>query len=130
MIWAAVPVKRLDQAKQRLADALLPVVAFAVGLGLRLTLPREDLRPLGAGLAIKLALMPLLAWGLVHALGLQPPAGPVAVLESAMPPMITAAALAISHRLAPGLASAMVGYGILLSLATLPAWAWLLQRWS
>jgi predicted permease len=45
-----------------------------------------------------------------------------------MPPMITAAALAISHRLAPGLASALVGYGILISLATLPAWAWLLTR--
>jgi predicted permease len=49
------------------------------------------------------------------------------VLESAMPPMITAAALAISHNLAPRLAAAMVGYGILLSLATLPAWTWLLR---
>ena len=60
-------------------------------------------------------------------LGLDPVARDTVVLESAMPPMITAAALAISHRLAPGLASAMVGYGILLSLATLPAWAWLLK---
>jgi len=42
--------------------------------------------------------------------------------------MITAAALAISHRLAPRLAAALVGYGILLSLATLPGWAWLLGR--
>ena len=40
----------------------------------------------------------------------------------------TAAALAISHRLAPTLAAAMVGYGILLSLLTLPAWTWLLGR--
>ena len=44
--------------------------------------------------------------------------------------MITAAALAISHQLAPRLAAALVGYGILLSLVTLPAWAWVLQRWS
>lgn len=121
-LMPADPPAPLAAALQRLADALLPVVAFAVGLGLRLTLPREDLRPLGAGLAIKLALMPLLAWGLVHALGLQPPAGPVAVLESAMPPMITAAALAVSHRLAPTLAAALVGYGTLLAIATLPLW--------
>lgn len=50
----------------------------------------------------------------------------VNVLESAMPTMITAAALAISHRLAPRLAATLVGYGILLSLVTLPVWVWLL----
>lgn len=33
---------------------------------------------------------------------------------------------AISHNLAPRLAAALVGYGILLSLATLPAWTWVL----
>ncbi len=41
--------------------------------------------------------------------------------------MITAAALVIAHRLAPALASALVGYGIASSLATVPAWAWLLR---
>mgnify|MGYP006202645689 CR=1 FL=1 len=40
----------------------------------------------------------------------------------------TAAALAISHQLAPRLAAALVGYGILLSLATLPMWAWVVGR--
>ena len=50
------------------------------------------------------------------------------VLESAMPTMISAAALAMAHGLAPRLAAALVGYGIVLCLATLPAWAWLLAR--
>jgi predicted permease len=76
---------------------------------------------------LKLAVMPLIALGLAPLLGLAGAAHDTVVLESAMPPMITAAALAISHRLAPGLAAALVGYGILLSLATLPAWAWLLR---
>jgi len=71
--------------------------------------------------------MPLIALGLAPLLGLTAVQHDTVVLESAMPPMITAAALAISHRLAPGLAAAMVGYGILLSLLTLPAWAWLLR---
>jgi len=52
----------------------------------------------------------------------------VAVLESAMPTMVTAAALSISHGLAPRLAAALVGYGIVLAMATLPAWTWLVQR--
>jgi predicted permease len=112
---------------QRLADALLPLVVLAIGLSLKLALPRDELKPLAAGLALKLAVMPLIAFLLAPQIGLQGAQHQTVVLESAMPPMITAAALAISHRLAPGLAAAMVGYGILLSLATLPAWTWLLR---
>lgn len=112
---------------QRLADALLPLVVLAIGLSLQLKLPRDELRPLAAGLGLKLVLMPLIALAIAPLLGLQGLQHDTVVLESAMPPMVTAAALAISHRLAPGLAAALVGYGILLSLATLPAWAWLLR---
>lgn len=113
---------------QRLADALLPLVVLAIGLSLKLALPRDELKPLAAGLVLKLAVMPALALGLAWVFGMRGVMHDAVVLESAMPPMITAAALAISHRLAPGLAAAMVGYGILLSLATLPAWTWLLQH--
>ena len=113
---------------QRLADALLPLVVLAIGLGMKLALPRDELKPLAAGLVLKLAVMPLIALGIAATLGMTGTLREAVVLESAMPPMITAAALAISHRLAPGLAAAMVGYGILLSLATLPAWTALLQK--
>jgi predicted permease len=121
-LMPADPPPMLAAALQRLADALLPVVAFAVGLGLRLRLPRGELAPLGVGIMLKLAALPLLAFGLVTLLGLDTPAAPTAVLETAMPPMITAGALAISHRLAPTLAAALIGYGTLLSMATLPVW--------
>ncbi len=120
-LMPAEPPAWIAGGLQRLADALLPLVVLAIGLGMKLVLPRDELKPLAAGLALKLAVMPALAIGLAWALGLRGVQADVAVLESAMPPMITAAALAISPRLAPGLASAMVGYGILLSLATLPA---------
>ena len=128
-LMPAEPPAWIASALQRLADALLPLVVLAIGLGLKLKLPRDELKPLATGLLLKLAVMPLVALGMVLLLplGLEPVARQTVVLESAMPPMVTAAALAISHRLAPGLASAMVGYGILLSLATLPAWAWLLK---
>ncbi|WP_374474231.1 AEC family transporter [Arenimonas sp.] len=125
-LMPAEPPSWIAGGLQRLADALLPLVVLAIGLGLKLKLPRDELRPLAAGLALKLAVMPAVALGLAALLRLDGVQHDTAVLESAMPPMVTAAALAISHRLAPGLASALVGYGILLSLATLPAWAWLL----
>ena len=113
---------------QRLADALLPLVMLAVGLSIQLKLPRDEVKPLAIGLLLKLVLVPALALPLGLLFGMDGAMLQVNVLESAMPTMITAGALAIAHNLAPRLAAALVGYGILLSLVTLPAWVWLLAR--
>ncbi|QSX79107.1 AEC family transporter [Agrilutibacter solisilvae] len=125
-VMPADPPGWIDGGLQRLAEALLPLAMLAIGLSVRLTLPREELVPLAAGLGLKLAVMPALAVLLVSWLGLAGDVARTTVLESAMPPMVTAGALAIAHRLAPRLAAAMVGYGLLLSLLSLPLWA----RWS
>jgi predicted permease len=122
-VMPAQPPAWIAGGLQRLADALLPLAMLAIGLSVRFTLPREELRPLAAGLGLKLAVMPALAWLLVPVLGLSGDMARATVLESAMPPMVTAGALAIAHGLAPRLAAAMVGYGLLLSLLTLPLWA-------
>lgn len=122
-VMPAQPPVWIDHALRVLADALLPLAVLVVGLSVRLALPREELRPLAAGLALKLLALPALAWALAPVLGLQGDIARTVVLEAAMPPMITAAALAIAHGLAPRLAAAMAGYGLLLSLATLPLWA-------
>ncbi|RPE80063.1 AEC family transporter [Vulcaniibacterium tengchongense] len=111
---------------QRLSDALLPLAMLAIGLSVRLSLPRDELKPLAAGLALKLAVLPALALLLAPWLGLRGEIARATVLEAAMPPMVTAGALAIAHGLVPRLAAAMVGYGLLLSLLTLPLWA----HWS
>jgi len=122
-VMPAEPPAWIAGGLQRLADALLPLAMLAIGLSVRMTLPREELKPLAAGLLLKLALMPALAVLLVPWLGLHGDMARVTVLESAMPPMVTAGALAIAHNLAPRLAAAMVGYGVLLSLLSLPLWA-------
>ena len=122
------PPAWIASALERLAGVLLLLVMLAVGLTIQLRLPRDEVAPLATGLLLKLALLPALSLGLALGVGLRGDVLQVAVLESAMPPMITAAALAISHGLAPRLAAALVGYGIVLSLATLPAWTFLLQR--
>lgn len=122
-VMPAQPPSWIAGGLQRLSDALLPLAMLTIGLSVKLALPREELKPLVAGLALKLALMPALAWALVPLLRLHGEMARTTVLESAMPPMVTAGALAIAHGLAPRLAAAMVGYGLLLSLATLPLWA-------
>ena len=122
-IMPAEPPAWVAGGLQRLSDALLPLAMLTIGLSVKLALPRDELKPLAAGLLLKLALLPALALPLVRLLGLHGEMARTTVLESAMPSMVTAGALAISHGLAPRLAAAMVGYGLLLSLLTLPLWA-------
>jgi len=127
-IMPADPPDWLRHGLSNLAEALLPLVMLAVGFSLRFSLPRNELCALTSGLACKLLLMPALAWGLALAFGIEGNLLRVVVLESAMPGMITAAVLAIAHNLAPRLAAALIGYGILLALFTLPAWNWALSQ--
>lgn len=122
-VMPADPPSAIAGALQRLSDALLPLAMLTIGLSVKLALPRDELKPLACGLVLKLALMPVLAWALVPLLGLHGEMARTTVLEAAMPSMVTAGALAIAHQLAPRLAAAMVGYGLLLSLLTLPLWA-------
>ncbi|RZA36936.1 MAG: AEC family transporter [Lysobacteraceae bacterium] len=122
------PPAWIADALQKLADALLPLVMLAVGSSIQLKLPRDEVKPLATGLLLKLVAMPALALALSLMFGMQGAMLQVNVLESAMPTMITAGALAIAHNLAPRLAAGLVGYAILLSLVTLPAWAWVLAQ--
>lgn len=119
----AQPPAWIDDALRMLADALLPLAMLTVGLSVRFAMPRDELAPLGAGLTLKLVAVPAAAFALAPWLGLHGEIARTTVFEAAMPPMITAGALAIAHNLAPRLAAAMVGYGLLLSLLTLPGWA-------
>ncbi|MBF0624485.1 MAG: AEC family transporter [Magnetococcales bacterium] len=111
----------------RLADTLVPVVMVAVGLQLRPRLPRADWLPLTAGLVLKMGLAPLAALGFTTLVGVTGPVATITVFEAAMPPMITAGAIAHAAGLAPRLTGALVGLGVLLSCATLPLWTWVLR---
>lgn len=122
-VMPAQPPGWIANGLQLLSASLLPLAMLAIGLSVRLSLPRDELKPLAAGLVLKLAVLPALSVALVPLLGLTGAMARATVLESAMPSMVTAGALAISHGLAPRLAAAMVGYGLLLSLLTLPLWA-------
>ena len=110
----------------RIGATLVPVILVAVGLQWRLELHTDWRVPLAIGLAIKLALMPAIAFTVLTLFGAQGLTKAVTVFEAGMPSMITAGALAISAGLAPRLSAAMVGFGIPLSLLSLQFWAWIL----
>ncbi len=103
-----------------LSGMLTPLVMTAVGFQLRLRLTPGVARPLGFGLAIKLAVAPLLALVGCHVCGLGGYAAEISIFEAGMPPMVTAGAVAIAADLQPELAAALVSLGMALSFGTLP----------
>ncbi len=124
--WVDYPTW-LNELLPRLSSTLVPVVMVAVGLQWRLRLARADLAPLIAALTCLLIITPSFAWLLMAALGAKGIVAHTIILEAAMPAMISAGLLAMSYNLAPRLSAAIVGYGIMLALITVPTWRYLLS---
>lgn len=105
---------------EALAATLIPLVIIAVGLKMEFQFEKEQLNPMAVGLGIKLVLAPLMALGIIYAFQLKSEPAYVAVFEAGMPPQISAWALAMTAGLSPKLGAMMVGFGIIISLVTLP----------
>lgn len=110
----------MDGVLAPIGHTLTPLALFSVGLQLKLRAPRGAALPATVGLGWKLALAPLLGWGLGMAAGVSGLMLSVGVLQAAMAPMISGAILADEYGLEPPLANAVLGAGILLSLLTVP----------
>ncbi len=101
------------------ASSLVPVVLVAIGFAMRIIPPGREIVPLFAGLSIRLLLTPIIIIGICTALDMHGEVTRVSILESAMPPMVSAGALASIAGLEPRLTASMVGIGILASFITL-----------
>jgi malate permease and related proteins len=110
----------LDAVLDRLAATLVPIALFSVGLQFRLQFQRGQAAAVLLALGWKLALAPLLVWLAGLAIGVSDAILTIAVLESAMAPMISATILAEQNDLEPQLANTVLGIGIVLSLVTVP----------
>ncbi|MDP4529364.1 AEC family transporter [Alkalimonas delamerensis] len=115
-----------EQLLSNVAATLVPVVMIAVGFSLRFRLDANELKPVGFGLLVTLVLMPLMAYAIAKGSRSETTLLQTVVFMAAMPPMISAGAIAIMAGLAPRLVSALVGFGVLLSFLTLPVVYWLL----
>ncbi len=101
-----------------LSKTLVPLAIISVGFTMRLRLD-EDRGIFARFMAIKLIVIPMIVFGIFKIFGFGGIAGVSTLLESAMPPMITAGALAINAGFAPKLTASLVGYGIVFAVATL-----------
>ncbi len=102
-----------------LSHTLVPLALVSVGFSMQLRLG-DDKVIFAKTLFLKLVLIPLIVIGVFNILDLHNMTATVTLLEASMPPMITAGALAIHAGFAPRLSAALVGYGIVVSLVTIP----------
>lgn len=107
---------------ERLGATLSPLALFSVGVRLRLSFREIAWTPFLLGLSWKLLAAPTAVLGLGMLAGISGMVLTISVLQAAMAPMISAAILADQHHLEPELANSILGYGILISLVSVPAW--------
>lgn len=115
-----------DQTLNLLAQTALPAGLLSVGAALRLT-PGQG--PVGAHaywLAIKLLVLPCIAWGLARMLGLGALETATLVLAASLPTASSAYILAVRMGGTGDAVATQITVGTLLSMLTIPAWvAWL-----
>lgn len=129
----SIPVRAMQPSQQwyDIADTIGRTVApVAMGLlGLRFTL-RVSMRvrePAAVGLMIKMVVVPIAVVLVAMIAGdLDGTAWGASILQSAMPPMVTAGVVAIGAGLDEDLVVFMVGVGTLLSFASVPLMSFLL----
>jgi len=117
----------LAEAARMVGQAAIPVLLFVLGLAI----PWDRLRPsrgVLAAVAVKLAAMPLIAWGLASLMadGTLQPQHRAGILEAAMPSMTTAVLFADRFHLDTETVALMVGWSTLLFGLLLPLWVWLI----
>ncbi|MNY12768.1 Membrane transport protein [compost metagenome] len=112
----------LDGAMQRIADMTTLLIMFSLGLALRPSNWRQDSRLVGAVVLVRLVVIPLVVWGLVKILGLPLAFQQTAVLQAAMPTMLSCLTLAVLYELDVMLVVNGLMATIFCSLVTLPIW--------
>ena len=110
----------IDEVLARLGATLVPLALFSVGLQFQLHFGKGQAAPISLGLTWKLLLAPAIVWGVGALLSVHGMILTIAVLESAMAPMIAATILANQHQLEPPLANTVLSLGILIAFITVP----------
>jgi hypothetical protein len=113
---------------QLLSGAALPCMIMVLGMQMERTDKIEHPVLVGLATVLSLVVTPLLAWGLVNALGMTGASRQAAMIESSMPTAVVTTILALEYKVAPGFVTSTVFLSTLLSPFTVTILIALLQR--
>jgi hypothetical protein len=109
------------------ADALTPCALFAIGLGLSIDGLRANIRRSSLLSAVKLVIMPLIAYGLSVSLGLDPLYTIAAVICAAVPTAKTVYILAGEYHCEEMMVASTISMTTLISIISLVVWMYALS---
>lgn len=118
----------VDTTLQRIGQAALPVALMAVGAGLTVGGLKESPALASAFLAVRHALLPLVALGVGSALALSAPQHGVLVLFAAVPTASTSYVLTARMGGAAGFVAGLVMVSTLLGVLSIPLWLLVVQQ--
>jgi len=111
----------------KLAATVAPMALFSIGLQLQFKGWRDEIKDISTVLLYKLILAPLLVLGVFLLLGLKGVIPQVAIMEAAMPTLLSAGIVADEYGLNPRLSNLIIGIGIILSLLTTCGWYYIIR---
>ena len=112
----------LDQTLHLLGQSALPAGLLAVGAALRIERGQASTGAHAWWLGVKLAALPLLAWGCVKALGLSGVEAGVLIVWAALPTASSAYVLAVRMGGDGPSVATQITVGTIISMVTLPFW--------
>jgi predicted permease len=112
-----------------LAATVGPMALFSIGLQLRFTGWREEVKHLSASLIYKLMLAPALIMLMAFVLRLRGSIAQISVFEMAMSGMLTTGIVADEYHLNPKLSNLVVGLGIVCCFVTSAFWWFAVTQW-
>ncbi|MBK24905.1 MAG: hypothetical protein CME70_12975 [Halobacteriovorax sp.] len=118
--FTAAPPESVQRVFEILGSMLVPLAMISVGFQFKGSFEKKHLPTISMALGFKMLVAPVVLFALFKLIGKSGLPVSTSILESGMPPMITAGAVAMSMNLAPKLAAALVGLGILFSFISLP----------
>ena len=118
---------RIETPLSLLASTLAPAAMIAIGLQLKLRFAPHETRPFLLAMMIKLIAAPALLLTLFYLSDLHDLSARVSIFEAGMAPMVSSSTLAILAGLNRQFTASVLGYGIVLSFATLPVMYYLTE---
>ena len=117
----------INQILEAIGSIMIPLAMLSLGLQFKLEFKNTPWRNFAIGVSYKLILAPLLIYLIYFViLGQDTYINKIAVMETAMPPMITSSIIASEYGLDEELAGVLPTLGIILSIPSLAGWYYFL----
>lgn len=122
-----IDISPMNTVFEKLAATVGPLALFSIGLQLKFSGWRGELKHIVFALFYKLMLAPFIIFGIVVVLGLKGIIPQISIFEAAMPTLLTSGIIADQYNLNPKLANLVIGLGICISMITTGIWFLLLR---